>query len=92
MLAFVNAMLMGAGAQVWNPWALWAGFIAAALIIPVFCFRHYIQDGGRFPTHMLDDLGITQEDLKNRKAGILPYLTLAAGLAVVLLANWIFVI
>ncbi|PWK60013.1 APC family permease [Aminobacter sp. AP02] len=92
LLSYVNAMFMGAGAKVWNPWALWAGFIAAALIIPVFCYRHYIQDGGKFPVHMLDDLGISQEDLKNRKAGILPYLTLIAGVVVVLLANWFFVI
>ncbi|MEP9372734.1 APC family permease [Mesorhizobium sp. KR1-2] len=92
MLSYVNAMFMGAGAKVWNPWALWAGLIAASLIIPVFCYRHYIQDGGKFPENMLDDLGIKQEDLKNRKAGILPYLTLAAGLTVVLVANWFFVI
>ncbi len=91
-LSFVNAMFMGAGAKVWNPWALWAGVIAASLIIPVFWFRHYIQDGGKFPPHMLDDLGIKQSDLVVRKAGILPYLTLVAGVAVVLLANWIFVI
>jgi amino acid transporter len=90
VLSYVNATFMGAGAKVWNPWALWAGFIAAALIIPVFCYRHYIQDRGRFPAHMLDDLGITQEDLKVRKAGILPYLTLVAGVVVVLLANWFF--
>lgn len=92
MLSYVNAMFMGAGAKVWNPWALWAGLIAASLIIPVFCYRHYVQDKGRFPEQMLDDLGIKQEDLTNRKAGILPYLTLIAGLCVVLLANWIFVI
>ena len=92
VLSFVNAMFMGAGAKVWNPWALWAGIIAAALIIPVFWFRHYVQDGGKFPPHMLDDLGLNQSDLAVRKAGILPYLTLAGGVAVVLLANWIFVI
>ncbi len=92
ILSFVNAMFMGAGAKVWNPWALWAGIIAAALIIPVFWFRHYIQDGGKFPPHMLDDLGIKEADLAVRKAGMLPYLTLAAGVAVVLIANWIFVI
>jgi amino acid transporter len=92
VLSFVNAMFMGAGAKVWNPWALWAGVIAAALIIPVFWFRHYVQDGGKFPPHMLDDLGIRESDLAVRKAGILPYLTLAAGVAVVLIANWIFVI
>ena len=92
MLSYVNAMFMGAGAKVWNPWALWAGLIAAALIIPVFCYRHYVQDGGKFPEHMLDDLGLRQSDLAVRKAGILPYLTLIAGLAVVLISNWIFVI
>ncbi len=92
ILSFVNAMFMGAGAKVWNPWALWAGVIAAALIIPVFWFRHYVQDGGKFPPHMLDDLGITEADLSVRKAGMLPYLTLAGGIAVVLIANWIFVI
>ena len=60
VFAFVNAMFMGAGAKVWNPMALWAGLITAALIIPVFCFRHYVQDGGKFPPHMLDDLGMTR--------------------------------
>ncbi|MEI5682102.1 MULTISPECIES: APC family permease [unclassified Mesorhizobium] len=92
VFAYVNAIFMGAGAKVWNPSALWAGLFTAALIIPVFCFRHYIQDGGKFPDHMLDDLGMKQSDLKTRKAGILPYLTLVAGLAVVLIANWYFVI
>ena len=41
---------------------------------------------------MLDDLGIKPNELVQRKAGILPYLTLAGGLAVVLLSNWFFVI
>ena len=49
IFAYVNAIFMGAGAKVWNPMALWAGLITAALIIPVFCFRHYVQDGGKFP-------------------------------------------
>jgi Amino acid permease len=91
ILAYVNAVFMGAGAKVWNPMALWAGLIFAALIIPVFCYRHYIQDGGKFPAHMLDDIGLKASDLQVRKAGMLPYLTLVAGLAVVLLANWYFV-
>jgi amino acid transporter len=90
VLAFVNAAFMGAGAKVWNPIALWAGLIAAALIIPVFWFRHYVQDGGRFPAAMLDDLGVEAGTMGERRAGILPYLTLLAGVAVVLLANWIF--
>jgi amino acid transporter len=91
ILAFVNALFMGAGAKVWGySNALWVGFAFAALILPVFAFRHYVQDKGRFPQGALDDLGLTGEDLGERKAGILPYLTLLAGLAVVLAANWYF--
>jgi amino acid transporter len=90
ILAFVNAFFMGAGAEVWNPKTLWYGLIFAALIIPVFWFRHYVQDGGRFPAQMLDDLGIKEGQLGERRAGALPYVTLIGGLAVVLIAAWIF--
>jgi amino acid transporter len=92
VFAFVNALFMGAGAKVWNlnhnP--LWWGLAAAALIIPVFAFRHYVQDKGQFPPRMLEDLGLKQGDLGQKKAGVLPYVVLAAGLAVVLIANALF--
>jgi len=91
ILAFVNALFLGAGAKVWGySTALWAGLFFAALIFPVFYFRHYIQDGGKFPKGALDDLGLKEGDMGERKAGMLPYFTLAAGAAVVLLANWFF--
>ena len=90
VLAFVNAMLLGAGARVWNPHALWAGFVAAAVIIPVFYVRHYIQDGGKFPASMLEDLGSTDGQLGERRAGMLPYLALAGGALVVLISSWYF--
>jgi amino acid transporter len=91
VLSFVNVIFMGAGAKVWNPYALWAGLIVAALIIPVFCFRHYVQDGGKFPKRMLEDLGVRDEHgLGEKRAGVLPYVTLAAGVVVLLAANWIF--
>jgi amino acid transporter len=90
-LAFVNALFLGAGAKVWGyNSALWVGFVFAALIIPVFMFRHYVQDGGQFPQGALDDLEIVGGGLGERKAGMLPYLTLIAGAAVVLWANWYF--
>jgi len=92
IFAFVNAMFMGAGAKVWNADALLYGFIAAALIIPVFAFRHYVQDKGQFPPRMLEDLGLKAGDLGQKKAGVLPYLALAGGVAVVLIANWVFTI
>ena len=90
IFAFVNAMFMGAGAKVWNADALLYGFIAAALIIPVFAFRHYVQDKGQFPPKMLEDIGLRAGDLGEKKAGVLPYLALAGGVAVVLLSNWFF--
>jgi amino acid transporter len=93
ILAFVNALFLGAGAKVWGySNALWAGLIFAALIIPVFCYRHYIQDGGKFPAGALEALGLKDGDMGEKKAGMLPYVTLAAGAAVVLWANWFFVL
>ena len=91
VFAFVNAVFMGAGAKVWNPMALWAGLITAALIIPVFFFRHYVQDKGKFPAKMLEDLQVGGDGATMpRKAGALPYVTLAAGVVTVLAANWFF--
>jgi hypothetical protein len=91
LLAFVNALFLGAGAKVWGYQnALWVGFAFAALIIPVFAYRHYVQDGGKFPPNALAELGLKGNDLGERKAGFWPYATLAAGLVVVLIANVIF--
>ncbi|OYU17305.1 MAG: amino acid permease [Rhodobacteraceae bacterium PARR1] len=93
VLAFVNALFLGAGAKVWGyENALWSGLIFAAMIIPVFWYRHYLQDGGRFPKEAYDDLGLAEGDLGERKAGVLPYLALVAGAVVVLWANWFFVL
>jgi len=96
IFAFVNAFLMGAGAAAWdlNPDVgidpLWGGLIAAALIIPVFWFRHYVQDGGKFPPQMMEDLGLKEgQGLGERKAGVLPYVVLIAGVAVVVIAKLI---
>ncbi|WP_374309537.1 APC family permease [Methylocella sp.] len=90
VFAFVNVVFMGAGAKVWNPIALWAGLITASMIIPVFCYRHYIQDGGKFPHETFEDLEIGDGRHTEKKAGALPYLVLIAGLVVLLAANWIF--
>ena len=93
VLAFVNLVFLGAGAKVWGySNALWAGLIFAALIIPVFAYRHYVQDGGQFPKEAMAEMGLTGNDLGERKAGMRPYLTLAAGAVVVLWANWFFVL
>jgi len=93
ILAFVNALFLGAGAKVWGyENALWSGLIFASFILPVFWFRHYYQDKGRFPKEAYDDLGLKEGELGERKAGFLPYLALIAGAAVVLWSNWFFVL
>jgi amino acid transporter len=90
IFAFVNMAFMGAGADVWGAGTLIWGIGWMALIIPVFIFRHYIVDGGKFPDRMLSDLGLEGRDLGQRKAGILPYVALVVGVAVVLVFHWIF--
>jgi amino acid transporter len=54
VLAFVNALLLGWGANVWGQGALLTGLVAAAVILPVFAYRHFVQDGGRFPDAMYE--------------------------------------
>jgi amino acid transporter len=91
MLAFVNVFLLGAGAKVYGDATLATGVIAAALIIPVFLYRHYVTDKGEFPAQMLAELvSANSSAADRRKAGILPYFTLIAGAAVILVAALVF--
>jgi hypothetical protein len=60
------------------------------VVVPVFIWRHYIVDKGRFPPDMLADLDVDERDLDNRRAGMLPYVTLAAGVLVVIVSNSMF--
>ena len=83
VLAFVNAFLLGAGADVWGKGTLISGIVAIALIIPVFVYRHFVQDKGVFPANMLADLSPDGKSLGQPKAGMLPYLTLAGGVLTV---------
>ena len=49
ILGFLNLAFMGMGADVYGVGALRSGLIFAALIVPVFVYRHYMQDKGQFP-------------------------------------------
>lgn len=90
-LGFFNMVLLGAGANLWGRDTLLVGLVTIALIIPVFAFRHYVIDRGRFPESMLADLHIDSvKDLHKTKAGILPYIALLGGVAVAMAANLIF--
>jgi hypothetical protein len=55
-----------------------------------FIFRHWVQDKGIFPANMLADLSPDGKPLGPPKAGMLPYATLAAGIAVAAAGYFIF--
>ena len=88
VLGFVNMVWMGAGANVWGDGTLRNGLLAVLLIIPVFAFRHYIQDKGQFPTSAGADNLVLDEASVQPKAGFLPYLALIAAAATVGLAAY----
>jgi amino acid transporter len=83
VLSFVNLAFMGFGADVYGAGTLKTGLIFAALIVPVFVYRHYIQDKGSFPREMADDLEMVDGERIVKRAGIWPYVVLALGIAVV---------
>lgn len=87
VLAFVNVVFMGMGADVTGAGALRSGLIFAALIVPVFIYRHYLQDKGRFPPSMVEDLEIRPGETLTRRAGIWPYLTLAMAVLVLIVTH-----
>ncbi|KSV73602.1 hypothetical protein N183_24515 [Sinorhizobium sp. Sb3] len=89
-LGFVNAFLLGAGANVWGEGTLVTGIVALALILPVFWYRHQIVDRGVFPPAMLKDLHTDDGILSAPKAGWLPYGALALGIVIVFGANYYF--
>jgi hypothetical protein len=54
----------------------------------VFLFRHYVQDKGVFPKDMMEDMQLGTEAGVKSKAGMLPYVALAAGVLIVLVTHW----
>ena len=83
-LGYVNLALMGLGANIWGSGTLMTGLVFASLIIPVFIYRHFVQDKGVFPKSMLEDMHLTGNEagVANR-AGVLPYIAILVGVAVV---------
>jgi len=91
LLAYVNAFLLGAGANVWGSGTFVAGLVSASLVVPVFLFRHYVTDKGQFPADMWKDLLLPgQTELGPKRAGMLPYLALAGGIGSMLLGYYTF--
>jgi amino acid transporter len=89
---FLNMVFMGAGADVWGAGTLRNGLIAAALIIPVFLFRHYVQDKGVFPVNVVEADYAAKEAPVARRAGMLPWLALIACAGLVWLTHHVAVL
>jgi amino acid transporter len=87
VLSFVNLAFMGFGADVYGSGTLTTGLAFAALIVPVFIYRHYIQDKGSFPREMAEDLDMVGGEKIVKRAGYWPYLVLALGVAVVAITH-----
>lgn len=90
LFGFVNLAFMGMGADVYGAGTLRNGLIGVLLILPVFAYRHYVQDKGRFPPALVAEYA--QADgagaiAASRRAGVLPWLALAAGIAVIAIAR-----
>jgi amino acid transporter len=83
LFSFVNLALLGMGADIWGAGTLVSGLFFAALIIPVFMYRHYIVDRGHFPDAMKEDMQLVGSGRVSKRAGILPYVTVLAGILVV---------
>ncbi|WP_428983689.1 APC family permease [Paraburkholderia phymatum] len=83
VFSFVDLALLGMGADIWGAGTLVSGLAFAALIIPVFLFRHYVTDKGHFPEAMKEDMQLVNGAKVGKRAGILPYLTILAGILVV---------
>jgi amino acid transporter len=86
-LSFVNLTFMGMGADVYGSGTLKTGLLFAALIVPVFAYRHYVRDKGTFPAAMVEDLDLGSGEKIVNRAGLWPYLTLIAGAVVVYVSH-----
>jgi amino acid transporter len=87
VLSFVNLAFMGFGADIYGSGTLATGLAFAALIVPVFIYRHWIQDKGSFPAQMAQDLEFIEGERIVKRAGLWPYVVLAVGVLVVLVCH-----
>ncbi len=89
VFGFVNMIWMGAGANVWGEGTLRNGLLAVLLIIPVFAYRHYVQDKGRFPVSEGSADDPFEKEVVQPRAGLLPYLALIGAAAIISLSAYL---
>ncbi|MDN7674690.1 APC family permease [Burkholderia oklahomensis] len=75
---YANLVYVGAGADLQGAGTLRNGLIAMLLIVPVFVYRHYWQDRGRFPAQMQRDMEFVVP-ARGMWLNVAPYAALAAA-------------
>lgn len=86
VMAFVNAFFLGFGSYVWGSNAIWLGLVGALAVLPFFAYRHYVRDQGKFPDTLLGQAA-DHVSVASKRAGVLPYVALAGGIAVVIIGQ-----
>lgn len=89
VLGYVNLFIMGWGADQWGKNALLVSLIITAAIIPVFAYRHYVTDKGKFPESMCKSMELEYggKFAPKKNAGVLPYVALIAGILTVYIGH-----
>ncbi|SEK06838.1 APC family permease [Paraburkholderia diazotrophica] len=89
LCGYLDLAFIGAGADLQGVGTMRNGLIAMLLIVPVFMFRHYWQDRGRFPARMAQDMewrgGVRPAGLR----GLLPYGALLLAVFVVWFSHYL---
>jgi amino acid transporter len=87
---FFDMFLIGVGANSYGSNVLTAGFIAVFISVPIFLYRHYITDKGKFPADFTADIQPGGPvSTVTFKAGYLPYLAVAGAVAAVVFGSYI---
>jgi amino acid transporter len=85
---FLDMFVIGVGANSYGSGVLIGGFTVVFLSVPIFLWRHYITDKGKFPADFSADIQpggpITAVTYK---AGYLPYLAVAGAVGAVALGS-----
>ena len=80
---YLNLAFVGAGADLQGDGTMRNGLIAMLLILPVFIYRHYWQDKGKFPAEMMRDMDLSAEKTQRSWMRFLPYAALALAALVI---------
>jgi amino acid transporter len=91
VLGYVNLFIIGMGSDIWGRGTLASGLVLSTFIVPVFAWRHYVVDKGRFPAAMAMDMhpDFDAAQAPRSASGMRPYLALAGGAAAIALGRWL---